>query len=99
MTYWQLKEFSPPRSPSIVHLSQETRGPVRNPGTSQMKQAQVVLSLFLPADQQTAKTIHPTMSPLNDPTSSFVTDLAFDGLSFFIPRSNMQCVAKLLAQF
>src|SRR5260221_7745255 len=64
-----------------------------------MEQTQVILDLFLPADQQRAKTIHPTMSPLDDPTSGLVPDSLFEGLHFFTPCPNMQGVAKCSPQF
>ncbi len=64
-----------------------------------MEEAQIVLDLFLPSNQYTTKTVHPTMRPLDHPTPGFEANVPFDLLRFFIPGSNMQGVAKFLSQF
>lgn len=64
-----------------------------------MEEGEIVLDLFVPADQHTAKAIHPTMRALDHPTPSLVADLAFERLRLFISRSNMQSIPKFLAQF
>ncbi len=62
-----------------------------------MEQAQIVLDLFVPADEQAAKTVHPTVCPFHDPTPGLEANLVFERLCFYIPGSNMQRVAKFLA--
>src|SRR5436305_14216398 len=48
-----------------------------------MKKSQIVLRLFIPSDQQTAKAVHPGMCSLHHPTTSLETGLTLDGLGFF----------------
>ncbi len=64
-----------------------------------MEQSQIVLNLFVPADKYSAKAIHPTVRALHRPTAGLVANMAFEGLRLFLSRSNMQGVAKFLAQF
>lgn len=64
-----------------------------------MEQSQIVLNLFVPADKYSAKAIHPTVRALHHPTSGLVANMAFEGLRLFLSRTNMQGVAKFLAQF
>ena len=64
-----------------------------------MEQAQIVFDLFLPADQHSAKPVHPTVCALYYPSSRLEADLPFEGLCFFLSRSNMQSIAKYLPQF
>ncbi len=56
------------------------------------------LDLFVPSNEDTAKTVHPPVSALDHPTPSFEADLPFDLLRFLLPGSNMQRVAKFLSQ-
>ena len=64
-----------------------------------MEQGQIVFDLFLPADQHSAKPVHPTVCALDYPSSRLEADLPFEGLCFFLSRSNMQSIAKYLPQF
>jgi hypothetical protein len=64
-----------------------------------MEQAQIVLDLFLPADQYTSKAMHPTVRALDYPTPSLVADLTFESLRLFISGPNMQGRAKFFPQF
>src|SRR5712692_5163576 len=63
-----------------------------------MEEAQIVLDLFVPSNEDTAKTVHPPVSALHHPTPSFEADLPFDLLRLLLPGSNMQRVAKFLSQ-
>ena len=63
-----------------------------------MEQAQIVLDLFVPADQHATKAVHPTVRPFHHPTPSFESDLPFERLCFLISGSNMQGIAKFLPQ-
>jgi hypothetical protein len=64
-----------------------------------MELRQIVLNLFVPADEYSAKAIHPTVRALDYPTPGFVANVAFEGLGLFLSRPNMQSIAKFFAQF
>src|SRR5438093_9298987 len=64
-----------------------------------MEHGQIVLDLFVPADQDTAKAVHPTVSPFDHPAPGLVADLSFERLCLFTSGSDVQRVAEDLAQF
>ncbi len=60
-----------------------------------MKKRQVVVHLLIPANQDAAKAIHPTMGPFYHPSSGFESRLAFERPRFFPPRPDMRGEAEL----
>lgn len=63
-----------------------------------MKQSQKIFRFLFPPCQDAAKTIHPAMCPLHNPTPCLETGLSFDNLYFFATRTNMSCITKLFDQ-
>ena len=63
-----------------------------------MKQSQKIFRFLFPPCQDAAKTIHPAMCPLYNPTPCLEAGLLFDSLCFFATRTNMSCIAKLFHQ-
>src|SRR5438552_17620344 len=63
-----------------------------------MEHGQIVLDLFVPADQDTAKAVHPTVSAFDHPASGLEADLSFERLRLFTSGSNVQRVPEGLAQ-
>ena len=61
-----------------------------------MQKRQVALWLFVPANEQPAKAIHPGARPLHDPPARFEASHAFDRLGLFPTRAHMRGEAKLL---
>src|SRR5215831_18859725 len=60
-----------------------------------MEKRQVVVNLFVPANQDTAKAIHPAVGAFYDPPSRFETCLPFEPLRFFPARAEVSREAKL----
>lgn len=63
-----------------------------------MKQSQVIFRFLFPPRQYAAKTVHPAMCPLHNPTASLKTSFSLDGLCFLAARTNMSCITKLFYQ-
>ena len=63
-----------------------------------MKQGQIVFRFLFPPRQYAAKTVHPAMRPLDNPTTGLEAGFSFNRLCFFATRTNMSCVAKLFDQ-
>src|SRR5258705_10924097 len=64
-----------------------------------MEKRQVVLWLLVPANEQTAETIHPGVRPLHDPPACFEAGHLFDCFGLFPTRAHMSGEAKLLQNF
>ena len=64
-----------------------------------MEQSQIVFNLFVPADEYSAKAIHPTVRALHYPAPCLEADLPLEGLCLFLSRSNMQGMAKCFSSF
>src|SRR5215469_777288 len=54
-----------------------------------MKKGQVVLGLFVPADEQATKAVHPRVHSFHHPTARFEPSLLFDGAGFFSAWADM----------
>src|SRR3954452_10161850 len=63
-----------------------------------MQQAEVVLDLLLPADQDPAEPVHPAMGPLHDPTASLVSRLTLQCLGLLATRPYMRREPELADQ-
>src|SRR6266852_5528941 len=61
-----------------------------------MKHRQIVFRFLAPADENSAKTVHPTMRTFHDPSARFFKNLALEFLRLFSARANMSSKAKLL---
>src|SRR5260370_12536274 len=61
-----------------------------------MKHRQIVFRFLAPADENSAKTVHPTMRSFHDPSTRFFKNLALEFLCLFSACANMTCKAKLL---
>src|SRR6266699_2179342 len=61
-----------------------------------MQKRQVVLWLLVPADQQTAKAVHPRMCPFHHPPTRLETRFPLDRLRLFPARAHMSRKAELL---
>src|SRR5262249_1169595 len=61
-----------------------------------MKHGDVVLRFLTPADEDSAKPIHPTMRPLDHPTPCLEPGLPFNLLRLFAPRLDVRREAELL---
>src|ERR687884_480783 len=59
-----------------------------------MKKGQVVLGLFVPADEQATKAVHPRMRSFHHPTARFEPGLLFDGSGFFSSWADMGSKAE-----
>src|SRR5260370_34209661 len=59
-----------------------------------MEKSQIVLWLFVPADQQTTKAIHPRMCPFNHPSACFEPCLLLDRFGFFSTLANVSRKAE-----
>jgi len=60
-----------------------------------VKKRQIIVHLFVPANQDAPKAIHPTMRALYDPPSGFEARPAFEGLRFFPAGADVGRKAKL----
>jgi len=63
-----------------------------------MKQAKIIFNLFLPADKDPSKSIHPAVRALNYPATRFKTNCPFDCLGLFSSGFDMSRIKKLLNQ-
>lgn len=63
-----------------------------------MKQSQIIFRFLFPSNQNPSKAVHPTVGAFNNPSPSFESCVAFDGLRFLSTVSNMRCVSKLRNQ-
>src|SRR5258708_32079670 len=61
-----------------------------------MQQRQVVLRFLVPANQETAKTVHPRMRPFHHPAPRFAARFVPDRFRLFPTRAYMGGEAKLL---
>jgi hypothetical protein len=60
-----------------------------------MEEAQIVIRLLIPADEQMTEAIHPRMHLLHDPALRRETGLPFDSLGFFASCANLGSTAEL----
>src|SRR5207248_10827952 len=63
--------------------------------TSKVEKRQVILRLFLPANEQAAKAIHPGMRSFHHPPPCLEAGLSLDGLGLFPSRADMGGKAEL----
>ena len=63
-----------------------------------MEHGQIVLDLFVPADQDTAKAVHPTVRAFDQRASGLEADVSFERLRLFTSGSNVQRIPEGLAQ-
>src|SRR5437660_1797223 len=63
-----------------------------------MEQGQVIGRLFVPADQETTKAIHPRMCPFDHPSACFEPCLLSDGFGFFSTPTDMGRKAECLKE-
>jgi hypothetical protein len=61
-----------------------------------MQKGEIIVRRLVPANQHSAKAIHPTMRPFHYPPPRPGTRMTFEGLGFFPPRSDVGGKAKLL---
>src|SRR5579862_2575869 len=64
-----------------------------------MKHGDVVLSFLVPANENAAKSIHPTMRPFYYPPARFGASVAFKFLCFLAAATNVRRKPKLLGDF
>lgn len=60
-----------------------------------MQHGKVSRWLLFPTDENTPKTVHPTVRSLDNPTPRFVARLLLEGLGFFATRANVRREAEL----
>src|SRR5258706_7635374 len=60
-----------------------------------MEKGQIVFRLFVPTNQQTAKAIHPRMTPFHHPAPGLEASFSLDRLGFFSSWTNMGRKAEL----
>src|SRR5271154_3703373 len=53
---------------------------------------------LLPANQDSAEAVHPTMRTFDNPASRPVTSTLLDGLGVFAPQTDVRSEAKLLGE-
>ena len=63
-----------------------------------MQHTQIILRSFLPPDQDSTKSVHPTVCSLHDPASGFEACRSLESLCFFAPRTKVECIMKLGGQ-
>ena len=63
-----------------------------------MQHGNISVQTFLPTNQDSAKSVKPTVGSFNDPSTRFVTDLTFDLLELFPSAANVNGKMELFGQ-
>src|SRR5438094_2097487 len=82
----------------IKSLSQKAGSTVSDEGAGQMQHAEIVLALLLPADEEPAEAVQPTVRSFDDPASGSVAHLSRQPLGLFTAWAQVQRVEELLGQ-